>query len=578
MNRPDAEGEYYRLTVDRRLLLARVTGADGRPWFDLRLLHAVDTLAGPDETLTAPTVSIRRAAGLVIIRTEADSSRWSHRWTQLNCGPDGLSLTGGVRGSNTVLTVHAFAGYRPPAGFLPSGSALQSAFSPNPDHPRQIIRHAAEPAVISVSGSGAEPGVGRWLFTPAPWCLAVSREARVDTQIAGPGEWAWMGVVAPITEQTFTSLHFGAGAGSLALRLDYEGHTVVTDEFAVPRIDIGFGATNPYQAVEHYCTHVRAQGTAPQETAPITPWWRQPLFCGWGAQRAIAERGGGDAAAECTQSNYDVFLETLAAHRIHPGTVVIDDKWSKCYATCEPDTTKWPDLRGWIAERHAAGQRVLLWWKAWDPEGAPPQACVRMPDGTAVALDPSSAAGREVITAAVRRMLDAADLDADGLKVDFTASTPSGVALRHTGPAWGSALLHQLLAVLRQAAKAAKPDALIVTHTPNPAFGDVTDMIRLNDAVWLDAFDPRVTVTDQMTHRAKIVRAALPGRLIDTDGWYLPGRQFREYVAHQPDLGVPALYYAGAFDAAGDDMDDEDFAVVRRNWRRYRAQAALLPP
>ena len=52
-----------------------------------------------------------------------------------------------------------------------------------------------------------------------------------------------------------------------------------------------------------------------------------------------------------------------------PGTVVIDDKWQSAYGTNEPDTGKWPDLKAWIAGRHARGQRVLLWWKAWDPEG-----------------------------------------------------------------------------------------------------------------------------------------------------------------------------------------------------------------
>jgi len=33
---------------------------------------------------------------------------------------------------------------------------------------------------------------------------------------------------------------------------------------------------------------------------------------------------------------------------------------------------------------------VLLWWKAWDPEGLPPELCIRNPDGTPVAFDPTN--------------------------------------------------------------------------------------------------------------------------------------------------------------------------------------------
>ena len=92
---------------------------------------------------------------------------------------------------------------------------------------------------------------------------------------------------------------------------------------------------------------------------------------------------------------------------------------------------------------------MLLWWKAWDPEGVPAELCVRNPDGTPVALDPTNPAAREALRAS--DALDARSpegLDADGLKVDFTARTPSGRALEHHGPGWGIALLHELLAVV----------------------------------------------------------------------------------------------------------------------------------
>jgi hypothetical protein len=152
--------------------------------------------------------------------------------------------------------------------------------------------------------------------------------------------------------------------------------------------------------------------------------------------------------------------------------------------------------------------------------------------------------------------------------VDFTARTPSGTALRHAGPAWGARLLHELLALMYAAAKGAKADALVVTHTPNPAFADVTDMLRLNDIRMLDAPDPDGPVASQMAYRAAVVAAACPGLPVDTDGWSLPDRAtWAEYLALQPSLGVPALYYATHLDSG----EPVDLAAVAAAWRRYRS-------
>ena len=72
--------------------------------------------------------------------------------------------------------------------------------------------------------------------------------------------------------------------------------------------------------------------------------------------------------------------------------MVIDDRWQRDYGRAEPDPAHWPDLRAWIADRHAAGMRVLLWWKAWDPAGVPAEECVLDPSGRAMAVDPGNPA------------------------------------------------------------------------------------------------------------------------------------------------------------------------------------------
>jgi hypothetical protein len=576
---PDEEleltAERYRLRLDPRRVVAAVTGDDGRPWFRLRLLGSVDTLDGPDETLRVGPICHRVYPDRVRVEVPCVSSRWAWRTTVLDCFEDRIEIGVTVHGDGRVMSVRLLGGWRPPSGFLPSGSSLRTLLSPNPDHPGRILRPANEPATIGVVGDGGEPGVGRWLFAPAPWCYAVSRES----PDAESGEWAAIGLAARIREQTFTSFHYTGGTDGFSLRLDYEGHTRVAGKFRTPKVVVAFGARDGYAALRRHRDLLAARGLAPARDTAQPTHWRQPIFCGWGAQCHLAKVTGRRAQDLATQLYYDDFLATLAGHDVIPGTIVVDDKWQAEYATCRPDPAKWPDLRGWIAERHAHGQRVLLWWKAWDVEGAPPDACVRAPDGTPVALDPQADACRELIEDVMAYLLGPDGLDADGLKVDFIARTPSGVSLDHAGESWGADLLHRLLGLVYASAKRAKPDALIVTHTPNPAFVDVTDMIRLNDVLMLDADYRQTPVVAHMNYRADVVRAACDGLLVDTDGWCLPSRQtWADYLERQPALGVPALYYASHIDHTGEELRPGDLADVARIWKEYRALHGLPTP
>lgn len=294
-------------------------------------------------------------------------------------------------------------------------------------------------------------------------------------------------------------------------------------------------------------------------------WWREPIFCGWGAQCNVARQRGGRAPEYARQALYEGFLATLAAHGVHPGTVVIDDKWQTTYGENAVDEAKWPDLRGFVAARHAAGQHVLLWLKAWDPDGVPPEECVRNAAGLPVAVDPTNPAFEHRFRAAIRRMLDAEGYDADGFKLDFSARIPSGPGMLKYGDAWGLELMRCYLGILYDEAKRVKPDALIITHTPHPYLADVTDMIRLND------INTGSDVLAAMRRRAQVARLACPHALIDTDNWPMPDRAtWRAYTRLQPKLGVPALYCATHMDATGEALEDEDYALIRDVWRDYR--------
>jgi hypothetical protein len=515
----------------------------------LSLLAGLDTTDGRDETLEV--LAPIEQGDLIVI--ERRSTLWERAWLELRRVHGRLEIHTCVEGRGDLADVRLLGGVSAIAGGAPlgrmvSGTELPTLFSPNPEDGASPFRPAGAGAVNGVAGEG-EPGRGRWLFTPAPLYWALGDEAA--------GRWYDLAVVSPVEELRFADIAWESVAKGFSLRMDYDGRTRVDGEFRAPVLLLTADVPGPWPGLRRHRDDLVARDAAPPPAERESPdWWRRPIFCGWGAQCHLENTRGGLARDHATQANYDAFLGRLARHGVAPGTVVLDDKWQATYGCNEPDTEKWPDLRGWIAERHEQGQKVLLWWKAWDPEGLPPELCVRNADGAPVAVDPNDPATREELRRVVRTML--VDLDADGFKVDFTGRTPSGRGLQATAGAWGIAALHELLQVFYEAAKEAKPEALVITHTPHPSFADVTDMIRLNDVIG------GVDLVEQMRFRADVVRAALPELPIDSDDWRVPNkREWREFLAVKPEIGVPSLYYASHLDATGEELDEDDYAALR---------------
>jgi hypothetical protein len=439
--------------------------------------------------------------------------------------------------------------------------------------------------------SGSDRGRGDCFFTPGPFVYAVGRPPAGDGIAIPPGPWLWFGLEAAAGELGFPSFGYRASDRGFAFALEYEGKTTVEGARRSPAIRIG-RADDPYAAVAGWRERLETIGLVPPagrrpEPAGRRPepgWWREPIVCGWGEQGRLARKAGLALAAMArfsTQETYDGILAELAAHGIVPGTIVIDDRWAAAYGTCEPDLAKWPDLAGWIARRHDAGQHVLLWYKAWDPEGVPAEACVRSTAGVPLGVDPTNPGGERAIRAAIRRMLAPPPdgVGADGLKIDFTHRTPAGVATEHHGGAWGIDLLRRLLDVVADEARTVQPEALLVGHSPNPFLAPALDMLRLNDQLRLDDPRPLVDIVPPMRHRAALVRAACPGVPIDTDDWCAPGIDaWRAWTAAKIDEGVPALYYATGLDWSGEAFEERDYALIRDTWAAYRARRRLAAP
>jgi hypothetical protein len=550
--------QTYRLDVSGDGLVAELSSPGGDVWLRLRPLAALDAADAPDETLE---IFDARLVDERVVEVRRRSTRWDDAAVRLVCGDNSLEIRTSVRGRGRLATARLLAvrSLLPGQanGLLPSGTALTTLFSPNPDDPERIVRPAAETTTIGVVGD-QEPGRQRWLFTPAPLYLCLGHIG--------------ISVVASVEQLTFPQLVFEGGDGSFALALDYEGHADVDGLFEAPALVLAPGVSDPYEGLRAHRVLLAERGVAPEPAPRDAPgWWSEPIFCGWGAQCARAVETGCPAFDFATESEYDTYLDLLEREGVVPGTIVIDDKWQATYGGNEPDPRKWPDLRRWIDDRHARGQRVLLWWKAWDVEGLPPELCVRNGDGAPLALDPSKPETKDALAAMMTRLVGPAGLDADGLKVDYTARTPSGRALSTHSGAWGISLLHELLRVVHGSVKETKPDALVITHTPHPSFAGVTDMIRLNDMLPLKDGRARDSVVAQMRHRAAVAHAACPELLVDTDDWSVPSlAAWREYLAEKPRLGVPSLYYARELDGRGEALGADDYRALREMWATWR--------
>jgi hypothetical protein len=554
----------YTLTVQRVGGAARLL-AGGADWGRLSLLATVDRVDRRDETHHVGEASVcDQGPECVVLQVHQASSAWHRKATLVTCTPTTVEVHVEVEGAGTISEVALLGG----RAVLPTGAAgtfrsqlvATRVFDPTPTQPVAVVRPATSAVTLGIVGD-AEPGRLHGIFSPPPLLVALGT--------ADPdGPWLSLGLRDELERLTFTQLRYEPVDGGFLLRLDYEGHTRVAGLWTSPRLVLA-AASSPYDAVSDHRAHLAGHGLVRGPQRPRSEWWSRTIFCGWGAQCAEAAVSGGTAMALARQDHYDRWLARLEEHGPRPGTIVIDDQWQTAYALPDVDTDKWPDLRAWIAARHASGQKVLLWWRAWAPHGLPVGECVLGATGRPVAADPTNPAYRERLRATIAALLGPDGLDADGLKVDFTQRAPSGSSLVAYGDSWGIAMLHELLATIYDSAKAAKPDALVITHTPHPSFGDVCDMVRLNDVLDTDPAGRPVPAVEQLLFRHAVVSRAMPDHLIDTDQWPMQTRaDWLGYAERQAGLGVPSLYYVERIDNSGEEITADDLEQVAAWWGR----------
>lgn len=559
--------DNYRLTTADDRPFVYLERRNGERLAELFVLSSVHPLHDRDDTVAAGAWEVEEQAGVILLSLAARSSAWAEKRYQFRCRPERFTYEVEVTGRGVLAEAHYFGGYysgnlRWGSGFFPSGQCFVKGFSPEPNSYEVNTFAPDSSTAINLTGVPL-PGRGDWFFTPPPFCFAFAHEDAAGLL------WAGIGVEAAPGENSFAEYRYSGGHGTFFLTLSYEGHTAVDGRYRLPAIGFDF-AEDPYDAVAAHVRALRQEGYVPSErAAAATDWWRTPIFCGWGAQCYLASLEQGHPADFARQETYEGFLSGLAMNQVEPGIVVLDDKWQASYGGNEVEEAKWPDLPGFVARQHAAGRHVLLWLKAWDPEGVPAAECITNAGGLPIAVDPTNPAYERRLRAAVRRMLSPDGYDADGFKIDFSARIPSGPGLRSFGRLWGLELMRRYLQIIYEEAKQVKAEALIMTHTPHPYLADIVDMIRLND------MNVGTDIVRAMQHRARIATIACPGAVIDTDNWPVTDRAtWRAYLPLQAQLGVPSLYYASHVDATGEPLLAEDYELIRSVWQGFRDRQA----
>ncbi len=228
----------------------------------------------------------------------------------------------------------------------------------------------------------------------------------------------------------------------------------------------------------------------------------------------------------------------------------------------------WPDLRGFAEQQHARGCKVVLYFRAWYPDGLEFDECIEYLC-TACAADPTSKVYRARMKDIIYRLLSDEDgcCNCDGFKIDFANCMPLGKYVKcHEPNVYGVELLKRLFQMMYEFSKEAKPDALVSCDCAHPYFNEYIDMFRLHD---YDDANMR-NCAEVMRHRSYLIRATYPGMLIDTDaGGTMSRRDFIRWMKTQPEIGIPSLHYLSP--SKGTPMDEEDVRIIREAWKQYEA-------
>lgn len=532
--------------------------ADGIPVFAFPISCTIDTVYSDRDLFLSPP-SVQENGDVISCTWTSVSEAWTCKTYLLDIYPDGCYFRIRLQGNGTPDTIRYFTGHID--GSLHAGTMYEAAGYALPEAAN--FDEARMTRFINHDGS-----IGMGFMTPPPlvfpfWTVGTNGTV-CDT-------WVGVGLAVHRGQYNFNRFFYQVNNSTnrCAFELPLEGRTTVSGTWETQGIWCGFGK-NAADTVSEYAEFLYRHDFCSRGQRNKERFWRGPLYCGWGDQ---VEWGGSllsdDHINAACQSFYSTLSDLLDSRRLHPTAIIIDDKWQDKYGTLLPDPAKWPDLRAFADEQHTKGRRVVLWVKVWNAEGLDADECMLL-EGQPYAADPTSPKYRRRIFETVRTLLSAEEgcYNCDGFKLDFVNCILMHPSIRpYDRSVFGLELVRQMMELFYEAAKAAKPDALINNSCAHPYFADITDQVRLHD--YRDSMRSMMPV---MEYRRDMFRAAMPDALIDTDSSNRSNyREAKEYCLRAAELGVPDLYLIG--DAREFRFSEEDWDAVREVWETYSAAA-----
>lgn len=377
-----------------------------------------------------------------------------------------------------------------------------------------------------------------------------------------------LGIVAKSGNYNFDILKYDH---PFKFTLPQYGQTKISGEWQSQAV-LGLFAETEEEVLKEYSNWHFANGYAKPHDNNIPKWWCTPTFCGWGEQYGyyLKDPSLSMQRYACRQEFYDEMIDKLEKEDLHPGTVIIDSKWQKSFGVWEPEEERWPDLRAFVEEQHKKGIRVMLWLKAWDPEGLPEDECIHLLCNP-VAADPTNPKYRERVKNYIHKLLSDEEgcYNCDGFKVDFLNCIPKGEDVRTYTGVYGVELIKAWLQLVYDESKSVKPEALVSAFTAHPYFSSIVDRTRNHDYT-----DNLRAVRSIMSYRSMIYRAANPGVPMDMDSGGIGSvREFHRCMEFQAEYGVPSLYWVSPLGEkayhANVPFDKNDFDCIRKAWKSY---------
>ena len=506
-----------------------------------------------------------------IVATAA-SSLWTRREFHWRFYADHLEFDQTAEGTGKLGRCYFFSNGRPgrwDKGLSAGGAANSTLmadryWSPSPNHANQWEFTIAEPQTLGFGSNarqGSEddfrPAQMTDLFSPPPLMLAFHRD----------GEWASVGVGTRPGQYLFPALEYsGSRYAGAAWWVDYLGYQTMTNgpggEFHSPVVAIHF-AYSALDTLVRYTDWLRQGGFGTEPRYPDVAWHHLPVFCGWAEQTTHSVPYDRAPNAESTQKNYEAWVAELERRNLPIGTIIIDDKWQKGYGSFDIDLEKWPDLKGFVAAQHARRRHVLLWVPMAHTDRLPDAFCAHDEQHKCIAPDLGNAAYETFLRAQIRYLVETVGVD--GFKEDWVWA-PDKIGLPLPPDLAGIEAVRRFQQILYTETHRWKPDAMVETQTPNVAFRDSSDVLRLND-LWFATRD----VVPTMRERARI--AHISGwELVDTDNassttletWW-------EYMEAQPSIGIPALYFLHRTESTLEEPQESEWEALAEIWHRYIA-------